>query len=148
MVEKENPDYKYMYSDLKLRLRELFKTMDNMRCSLWSEDMELTHECIVVENISLASSIEYDGTSIPDEEYSYVEMNGHDVVKYMDEIVELHLNEINMAKLNEITIRTEIKTSEEGRSIDKVLMLERFKKALKTLEIWYDFEGQPINLDD
>ena len=56
--------------------------------------------------------------------------------------------EINMAKLNEITIRTEIKTSEEGRSIDKVLMLERFKKALKALEIWYDFEGQPINLDD
>lgn len=53
-----------------------------------------------------------------------------------------------MAKLNEITIRTEIKTSDEGRSIDKVLMLERFKKALKTLEIWYDFEGQPINLDD
>ncbi len=58
------------------------------------------------------------------------------------------MNEINMAKLNEITIRTEIKTSEEGRSIDKVLMLERFKKALKALEIWYDFEGQPINLDD
>ena len=45
------PDYESKYKSLKLQFTQLFKYMEENTTYLWRDDLECTHECVVLEDV-------------------------------------------------------------------------------------------------
>ena len=65
---------------LKLAISRLFKKMDDCTWSLWSDDLECTHECVILEHVD-------GGVKMDDE----TEIRGDLIVKLMESITNNYL---------------------------------------------------------
>ena len=73
------------YKELKTLVEKLFQSMDENTTSLWRDDLECTHECVVLEDVD-------DGVKVDDEDNPTFATNGFVIVQLMDKIRKQHLN--------------------------------------------------------
>jgi len=72
------------YEELQTLVEKLFQSMDENTTSLWTDDLECTMECVVLEDS--------DGVKV-DENDNYINpTNGFVIVHLMDKIRKQHLN--------------------------------------------------------
>ena len=80
LMEKE-----IAYEELQTLVDKLFQSMDENTTSLWRDDLECTHECVVLEDVD-------DGVKVDDEDNPTFATNGFVIVHLMDKIRKQHLN--------------------------------------------------------
>lgn len=52
------PDYESMYKNLKSQVQNLLKAIDQNTTRLWSDDLECTHDCIMLDEIPEVNTVE------------------------------------------------------------------------------------------
>jgi len=73
-----------MYRTLKHSVKRLFKAMDRNTTYLWRDDLECTHECIVLENVD-------DGVKVGENDTLYMPTDGENITNLMIKITKRHL---------------------------------------------------------
>lgn len=80
-INSVTPD---QYTDLKLQVNDLFNLMDKNTTSLWRDDLECTHECVVLEDVE-------DGVKVDENDNPTMACNGNSIGLLMDRIKQIHL---------------------------------------------------------
>tara|TARA_Y100001938_G_scaffold149253_1_gene235443 strand:- start:1898 stop:2338 length:441 start_codon:yes stop_codon:yes gene_type:complete len=81
LMEKE-----IAYEELQTLVEKLFQSMDENTTSLWRDDLECTHECIVIEDVD-------DGVKMDDNDNPIKPCYGSVILHLMDKINKEHLND-------------------------------------------------------
>lgn len=72
------------FETLKQDIKNLFKAMDENTTSLWRDDLECTHECIVIEDVD-------DGVKMDENDNPITPCKGSDVLNMMEYITAVYL---------------------------------------------------------
>tara|TARA_R100000734_G_C3280773_1_gene74441 strand:- start:482 stop:745 length:264 start_codon:yes stop_codon:yes gene_type:complete len=72
------------YKELKTLVEKLFQSMDENTTSLWTDDLEFTVECVVLEDT--------DGVKVDENDNPTFKTNGYCIEHLMNKIRKQHLN--------------------------------------------------------
>lgn len=78
------PDYESKYKSLQLQVIQMFKYMDENRTTLWRDDLQCTHECVILEDVE-------DGVKMDEDDNPYMACSGSNVITMMENIKKTHL---------------------------------------------------------